>query len=334
MDVNRSLKLAVALAAMVGGAQAQQMPLDGSRPPVISVADATRMPSGAPTAERILGTPAGGDVAPSGEISPNGVLADTLSMPAPPKPKPLVKAPPTSVELESGRNYDYGIAVGHINRIVTPFAKPSLRTTSTASTSIEGSIVYVATQTEDPIGLFIFDESQPENAISLTLVPQSMPSVSTTVSLKGWSGQSSGPRRASNPSQAIAFEGQHPYLQTLTVMLKELAQGSVPEGYGFEALRPDVAAAAPLCDMPGIHVQPMQLIVGSSFMAYVAKATNHGFVNADIREDLCRGGNLRAVAAWPYSQLTPGQSTELYLVVGVQPERTHGQARPSVLGAY
>ncbi len=334
MDVTRKLNLSIAfaIATLAGAANGQQMPLDGSRPPVISVADATRSPSQPALPAPDLGFPTGGDVSPSAAIGP-GVVADTLQ-PPPPKPRPLVKAPPARVELEPGKNYDYGVAVGHINRIVTPFAKPSLRTTSTASTSIEGSIVYVATQSEDPIGLFIFDESQPELAISLTLVPQSMPSVSTTVSLKGWAGPVAGNRRAANPSQAIAFEGQHPYLQTLTGMLKELAQGNVPDGYGFEALRPDVAAAAPACAMPGIHVEPRQLIVGGSFVAYVAKATNHGFVPADIREDLCRGGNLRAVASWPYNQLAPGQSTELYLVVGVQPERSHGQARPSVLGAH
>ena len=47
------------------------------------------------------------------------------------------------------------IAIDHLNRIVTPFANPVVRTVAAASTSVDGHVVYVATSTEEPLSLCI-----------------------------------------------------------------------------------------------------------------------------------------------------------------------------------
>jgi len=334
MEVVRATS-ALILFALAGVSHAQQMPLDGSRPPVISVAEASRSSAAegglsAAAASQIIG-PSSGDVPPSTSIGGNGVVGDVLNLPPPPKPRAIEKAPPAFLQVEPGKNYKFGMAIGHINRIVTPFAKPTLRTTSTASTSIEGSIIYVASQSEDPIGMFIFDESSPAQAVSLTLVPGVMAPISTTIAVSGWTGESGVGHRSGNQQEALAFEGKHPYLETLTVMLKDIAQGHVPDGYGYEQVRNGYVPGGPNCDIPGVHVLPMQVIQGSSFKAIVAKATNTSLSSAEIREDLCKGADLRAVAAWPYTTLSPGQSTELYLVVGAQTVDYDSAARPSLI---
>lgn len=140
-------------------------------------------------------------------------------------------------------------------------------------------------------------------------------------------------RRPGAPAQALAYEGRHPYLETLTVMLRDIAQGNVPDGYGFEAVDNGYVPGSPQCQIPGVQVRAMQVIVGGAFKTIVAKATNTSIGHVDVREELCKGGDLRAVAAWPRTSLAPGQSTELYLVVGSQTDDRAIASRPSLLGA-
>jgi len=62
-------------------------------------------------------------------------------------PRTLVVTPGTTAIVE--------VAIDHLNRIVTPFAAPRVRTVSQATTQVEGNAVYVATASEDPVSLYI-----------------------------------------------------------------------------------------------------------------------------------------------------------------------------------
>lgn len=324
-----------ALAIMLGMAHvafAQQAPLDGSRPPTISVAEASRS-SGMPTSSAAVEIPTPGLPVPQvGVGSSAGVLADVVAPMPQPKPRRTFKAPPATLQVEAGRNNTFAIAIGHINRIVTPFEKPELVTTSTATTMVQGSIVYVASTMEEPIGLFIMDPSAPEMAISLTLVPDAIEPVSTTIQLSGWTGANRNVRKTADPAGALAFEAVHPYLETLTSVMKDVARGRLPDGYGIEDVSERAYRMEPSCSMPGIHVRPMQVLQGSGLQVIVAKATNVGPSAAEVDESLCKGGGLRASAAWPVTTLHHGESTELYLVVSPRQEIDAGSARPTVLG--
>lgn len=326
---------AVALAIMCAMAQnawAQQSPLDGSRPPTISVAEASRS-SGMPTSSAAVEIPDPGLPSPQvGVGSSSGVLADVVAPMPPPKPRRTFKAPPAQMQVDAGRNNTFAIAIGHINRIVTPFEKPELVTTSTATTMVQGSIVYVASTMEEPIGLFIMDPSAPEMAISLTLVPDAIEPVSTTIQLNGWTGASRNIRKTADPGGALAFEAVHPYLETLTSVMKDVAKGRLPDGYGIEDVSERAYKMGPSCNLPGVHVRPMQILQGSGLQVIVAKATNVAPAAVEVDESLCRGGGLRAAAAWPRTNLFHGESTELYLVVSPRQEIDESSARPNVLG--
>lgn len=330
--------IAIAFAMVATSTYAQKAPLDGSRPPAVSVSDASRAQSSSAAIStpitsglpQVTGLPTPGNLpSPPPPTPAAGVLT---TMPPPEKPKRTYKAPPVHLTVEPGKNVSFGIAVGHINRIVTPFAQPTLRTTSTAQSSIEGSIVYVATDSHDPIGVFIFDKSAPEQAISLTLVPEVIEPVSTSLQVAGWIGTPDRPSITKSATRALALEGEHPYLQTLTEILRVIAQGKIPDGYGMQDLSDAAVSALPTCSIPGITVRPMQVLDGGAFRAIVARATNASTGNAEIVERLCSGAGLRAVAAWPHTRLAPGQSTELYLVVSTVIEQDPEQRRPSVLG--
>lgn len=247
-----------------------------------------------------------------------------------PSHRDSVKPAPSRMTVESGTNHVIGIAFSHLNRIITPFANPVVKTTSLATTTAEGSIVYVATNLPEPVGLFIHDADQPEVAISLTLVPSEIPPVSTQVSVKGYEPEDV-PKIRHEPTLATAFEQEHTYLDMLKVLLKDLALGRVPDGYGFKRIAGHFPGM-PTCVMPGIHVIPLQLITGTSLQVVVGKAQNTSTAMTSVREDACAGPGLRAVAAWPSPRLAPGEAAEIYFVLDAAQHIAPERQRPSILG--
>ena len=64
------------------------------------------------------------------------------------------------------------IALGEINRILTPFDSPSVTTVSDAETKVKGRAVYVAPKSMEPVSLFISEEGSEEQSVSLVLFPK------------------------------------------------------------------------------------------------------------------------------------------------------------------
>lgn len=326
----------LASGSMTSTVNAQEMPLDGSRPPVISMAEAEKSNPRTPQSTQAptqSGTPLPAPAA--GVQAGQGIVAEVVRQAPPPRMK--FRAPAANVVFEPGKNQTFAISRGHLNRFVLPFRDPIIRTTvddKLFNTALVGNILEVASQQDMPAGFFIYDRSTPEKAISLTLIPQDdIPPVSSMLSLNGWTESDSGLRRSGSASKALAREGDHPYLELITSLLRDVAKGIIPDGYGFEALSGHELAGAPRCEIPGIHVQQMQLLTGGAYKVFVAKATNTSYSTNEIREDLCSGRELRAVAAWPDTKLGAGKSTELYLVVGTQTDPYEAANRPSLVGS-
>jgi hypothetical protein len=70
-----------------------------------------------------------------------------------------------------------------LNRLVTPFDNPVVTTTSQATTSTKGKIVYVATADETPVTLYITPGANQDIALSLTLIPKRIPAREIHLSL-------------------------------------------------------------------------------------------------------------------------------------------------------
>jgi conjugal transfer pilus assembly protein TraK len=82
---------------------------------------------------------------------------------------------PKTITVSPGTTAIVEVAIDHLNRIVTPFAAPQVRTVSQATTQVDGNVIYVATATEEPVGLFITDAGDSATALSLTLAPRHIP---------------------------------------------------------------------------------------------------------------------------------------------------------------
>lgn len=253
--------------------------------------------------------------------------------PAPVKRKITAAPAPSLLDVRSGINQRIGIALSHTNRLLMPFKKPVVKTNSTATISVEGNIVYVSTSSEEPITLFIHEVGEGDPAVSLTLVPNDIAPISSQIRIIGYEPNNRKNEMAGDApiskEQAESFETALPYVQTLTAIMKDLALEKVPEGYGLTNVR-GYSNGVPRCNMPGIVLEPFQLLMGSELKVFVYRATNTSTGRVEVQEDKC--GVVRAVAAWPRRTLDPGQSTEIYIITSRGENMDPSAVRKSVVG--
>jgi conjugal transfer pilus assembly protein TraK len=239
-----------------------------------------------------------------------------------------IKPPPPQMTLEAGVNAIIPIARGHLNRLRTPFVRPVLKTASTAQTLIEQGVIYVGSNDNDPITLYIMDESTPDQAMSLTLLPRDLPPVDIRLDLKGY-------EPVTTPviaAEAERFELDQPYVRAIKSLFRSLAMGEVPQGYGLSPIGSSGHPLMPQCRFGPVMVTPAQLLTGHSILTLVAKVENLGYEVVTLDESRCAGPQVLAVAAWPSLTLGPGESTEVYIAVR-RPASAPAAVRPSLVGA-
>ena len=292
----------------------------GTTPVVSAGAEVGALPTPAtapaPTGQGVVGLPATPAAPPVTEKRP---------------PRLKSSAPPREITVASGANTVFSVALFHVNRIVTPFRTPEIRTSSAATMTVENGILYVTTQAEDPIGLFIFDKANPDQAISLTLNPAAISPVSVKINLEGYSVSQPSYLVAGNPKEAHSWETQDPYIETVKTLFKDLASNRIPDGYGLSQLQGRYAFM-PNCQMPGLQIVPMQLVEGAEITAVIAKVTNKNYNPVEVNESACQSPRLIGAAAWPRTLLNPGESTELYIALQTPRFEDNSTQRPSVIG--
>lgn len=232
---------------------------------------------------------------------------------------------PSEITVKPGRNEMIQVGRGHLNRLVTPFGAPDVKTAADKTRTtfeVEGSIVYVATTETQPIGFIITDLANPANAMTVTLVPRDVPAVSVALRMDEVA--------APLASGGLGVGGgQDDFVASLRETFRQLALGEVPAGFGMKR----TTAGNPLmpeCLMPGLAVTPAQEITGSAITILVAKLTNRNRIPLSVDEMSCASDRVLAVAAWPSVELMPGQSTELYIALRREAPPAIN-ARPSVL---
>lgn len=257
------------------------------------------------------------------------VAAARARLPAGPAPTGVGggQIPPSEMTVKPGVPVVFNIARQHLNRIVTPYASPFVKTTTEGTTAtVEGRIVYIASNNPGPVSLFIGDESDPVNAVAVTVVPRDIPAVQVTLRVEGYEPSVARPM---NPGAAEQFELSQPFLQTIREIFRALALGEVPSGYGMAPIR-GAHPMMPDCPMTGVRFRPMQEVAGSQMLVLVAKAENVGKIPVSLNEEMCASDHVVAVAAWPRRELLPGQATEVFIALRRPVERA-SNVRPSVL---
>ena len=176
---------------------------------------------------------------------------------------------PRTVTVAPGANAILELAIDHLNRIVTPFERPSVRTVSELSTEVEGHVVYVATASEVPATLYISAGDAAGTTIALTLAPRRVPPREIRLLVPGYQAAQAKARAqdtketqtdiapaALSPAHPALWQQPLPYLQTLTTALRDLARGEVPEGFRRRSVRSKERLR---CDAPGLRVSDLEV---------------------------------------------------------------------------
>jgi conjugal transfer pilus assembly protein TraK len=238
---------------------------------------------------------------------------------------------PKTVRVAPGTTAIVEVAIDHLNRIVTPFASPQVRTVSRATTQVDGNAIYVATASEEPVSLFITEAGDTATAISLTLAPRHIPPREVRLVLTGGVVPVRTAAPAIKPPRPLVRNDQ-PYVEHIASAFRALAQNRVPAGY---ELRKVGRGERLDCRQPELSVSTAQVFEGRGLRILSARVRNRGKQSIVLEEYRCgadRGAVVAAVAAWPRSHLAPGEEAELYVAVRVgEPDSETGD-RPSLLG--
>lgn len=231
-----------------------------------------------------------------------------------------------TIQVAQGSNTLVPIAVQHLNRLVTPFANPQIRTTSQAQTDIKANVIYIATTHTAPISLFILPEGNEQHALSITLVPKRIPPQTITLTTP----HSVSAMPVDNPI-AKRWETSHDYPQQLTELFRTLVMGDIPPGYSLSNI--PTPMQLPHCQQQGLTFSfaQGQWLRGHHLSVFVGTVTNHSTQIVALQEQQCQVPQLAGVAAWPQHTLRPGERSELFIAVNTPRSQRRQQQRPSLM---
>jgi conjugal transfer pilus assembly protein TraK len=240
-----------------------------------------------------------------------------------------------------GKLAAFGVALGHTNRIVTPFADFDVWSASGETFETRQNVFYIAPTSTDPITLFVTPKDDERLALHLMLSPADIPPAEIHLKLVDATGAlilpaalgvGAEPSGVALPLPADPSFESAPHESAIADLLRAVVAGHVPPGYGAASMN----AVHPRCRMVGgvtASFSQGQRFVGSAYEVFVGVARNGGGAHATFLEEWCAGPDVAAVALWPAVHLAPGAASELFVVrrraaiAPAAPERS----RPSLL---
>lgn len=217
-----------------------------------------------------------------------------------------------------------------MNRIVTPFAHPIVKGTAPIKVQTAGPVVFLTMDPsqDEPVVVYLMDKGDDLDSIALMLQPKDVGPVQIELNQNGRGAASAlGPKF--NDAKAAQWEQSAPYTQSITDLMRAIAQRKVPPGYAFRDYRP--GDRMPTCQQAGLSVTPKQVLEGHDRIAFVGVLTNTTRRPIEFQEQTCAVSGVLAVASWPGPLLQPHQSSEVYVVVRRSSLPSMDGVRPSAL---
>ena len=234
--------------------------------------------------------------------------------------------PPVKLQVSPGQQQPVTLSRLHLNRIVTPFSAPQIRTIDQADIRIEGSVIYLSSQQEDPFVVYITPHDSEAHALSLLVTLLDVPPKEIQLSLSNQWQQ----KISHNKEVARHFEEASDYQQTVTEVLSRLVKGQIPEGYELSNIHKSNGQP---CQQQGLvfDFSRGQQIQGHHFHVLIGTAKNDTDKPVLFHERNCQSNTTAAVAMWPKNTLYPGQRRELFILSAQAEMNAAPVRRPSLL---
>lgn len=241
---------------------------------------------------------------------------------------------PSVVPTVPGKTEIMQVAMGHLNRIETPFENPMVRTSADPNvmrTEFDQNYVYLSVT--QPATLFIHDKGHPDPAIVLSVVPRriaprqvkvTVPSTMMEAIRKNRASDRGGVRQASGGAEKATApvntggvtRSQVPGGSTMTVAdyIRAFSQGRLPKG--FQHIDVSQYEAGMFCAGGGVKYSFRQGAAIASNEYFIVRGMVESNVVKDLDERWCaKQPNTLAVAFAPRTKVGPDQPTDFYVLV-------------------
>lgn len=211
---------------------------------------------------------------------------------------------PWVLHTRNGINEIVSLSENFINRIATPFVKPSVIDPSNATIKVVGSDVYYIPSGNNPVGIFIIDLENKGQSISLTIVPKSdIPGQNIIVKLEDFRAAPSLIAGTGNPipKNPADYNG---YVQSV---MSQAIRGKI-EGFSIVPLEGGVAK------MGDLVIKPDLVFTGPVVDVYRYEIKNDGTKLMDLNESAFYRKDIRAVAFFPHLALKRGESGYVFIL--------------------
>lgn len=204
------------------------------------------------------------------------------------------------------------ISKDHLNRIVTPFQNPILPTVADFDYTVSDNIIYITAKSSSPISAFITDKNNQKTSINVVMVPDNILPREIIFHIEGMENNSEN-LSTDALEEMLKLNGNKTdsYLDQITTLMTEIAKGNVPTGYVPGEVK---RSKSPQCRFTQMESAPLQTYESINRRIIVYKVTNRAERNQPITESACYRKGVVAVSAYPYVNLEPNQSTELYVL--------------------
>ncbi|MBU2959156.1 type-F conjugative transfer system secretin TraK [Paracoccus sp. 1_MG-2023] len=240
---------------------------------------------------------------------------------------------PPVVASIPGRTEIMPMAMGHLNRIETPFKDPMVRSASAADAmTVEFDQNFVYVSVTQPVTLFIHDKGYPDPAIVVSLVPQRIAPRQVRITLPSTAmrdverhaaaieaknapskpaasqaprANTSGVRRAPEPRRAT---------NTVAHLIQAYSRGELPAGFGNISLQGFEAEA--FCAHSGVRFSFRQGSGIASNEYILVRGMAEANQTVDLNEQWCaRHPQTLAVAFAPRTQISREHPADFYVLI-------------------
>ncbi|WP_028865242.1 TraK domain-containing protein [Psychromonas aquimarina] len=229
---------------------------------------------------------------------------------------------PKSVSVDKKTPNVHPISNFHVNRIVTPFKRPSIMMDSVQGIAHKqkGNVIYLSTTTSRRIAAFIAETGNESEAISVVLIPKKIPPQEIVI----------GERFSTGSVVAKNFEKSQPRINTIKEVLAILAKGDMPTGYIAQNVN---SQYLPGCKQSGLSFDfySGQLISGGHYLVSIGVVQNTSSGVIELKENNCHAKNVVAVAAYPATTLLPNERSEVFVMYNRERKYTADTPRKSLL---
>jgi conjugal transfer pilus assembly protein TraK len=213
---------------------------------------------------------------------------------------------------------------GKMNRIITPFDDVKVISMDPIETKIEGRDLYIVTESEVPVSLYIMSQSNEGSTLSLQLVPKdSIAPVEIKIA-------DTGQHVSAEHNDNRYNKSSQPYVNEIKSIMQSMGKQLIPSGFTLSDLTPAIANTT-FCHDPNLTFLPGQVLTGSSMKMVVLVAQNTNSTPVNFEESSCANGSVISVAAWPKIILNPGDRTEVYVLMQSGVDDSHEESRPRLV---